>query len=122
MFRNLRFVYVTTTSKEEARKIGRVIVEEKLAACANIIDGMESIYQWKGEIETASECVLIFKTTYSNVSRLSERVKALHSYEVPCIISINLAEQEGNEDYLEWIIQSARRPISADSDFSPDDR
>jgi periplasmic divalent cation tolerance protein len=122
MFRNLRFVYVTTSGREEARKIGRIIVEEKLAACANIIDGMESIYHWKGKVETGSECILIFKTTYSNVSRLSERVKSLHSYEVPCIISINLAEQEGNEDYLEWIIQSVRRPISADSEFSPDDR
>ncbi len=122
MFRNLRFVYITTSDKKEAQKIGRAIVEEKLAACANIIDGMESIYHWKGKVESGSECILVFKTTYSNISKLSVRVKELHSYEVPCIISINLAEQEGNEEYLDWIIHSTRRPISRDSDHSPDDR
>lgn len=122
MFRNLRFVYVTTRNKEEARKIGRAIVEEKLAACANIIDGMESVYHWNGNIESGNECVLIFKTSYSNVSRLTEKVKELHSYDVPCVISLNLAEQEGNSEYLDWIIESTNRPISTETEHSPDDR
>lgn len=122
MFRNLRFLYVTTKDRDEARKIGSVIVEEKLAACANIIDGMESVYHWKGKVETGKECVLIFKTTYSNVSKLTKRVKELHSYDVPCVISLNLAEQEGNKDYLNWIINSVRKPISAESnDLMEDD-
>ena len=121
MFRNLRFVYVTTSGKDEARKIGQAIVEEKLAACANIIDGMESIYHWKGEIETGNECILIFKTSYSNVSRLTQRVKELHSYDVPCIISLNLAEQEGNEEYLDWIMLSTRRPMAAETEHLADD-
>jgi len=112
MFRNLRFVYITTKNRDEALKVASVIVEEKLAACANIIDGMESVYQWKGNIETSKECILILKTSYSNVSRLTKRVKELHSYEVPCVISINLAEQEGNEEYLDWIIRSVQKPLS----------
>lgn len=112
MFRNLRFVYITTKNRDEALKVASAIVEEKLAACANIIDGMESVYQWEGNIETSKECVLILKTSYSNVSRLTKRVKELHSYEVPCVISINLAEQEGNEEYLDWIIRSVQKPLS----------
>ncbi len=112
MFRNLRFVYITTKNRDEALKVASAIVEEKLAACANIIDGMESVYQWEGNIETSKECVLILKTSYSNVSRLTKRVKELHSYEVPCVISINLAEQEGNEEYLDWMIRSVQKPLS----------
>jgi periplasmic divalent cation tolerance protein len=121
MFRNLRFVYITTKNRDEALKIGSAIVNEKLAACANVIDGMESIYHWKGEIETSKECILILKTTYSNVSRLTRRVKELHSYDVPCVISINLAEQEGNEEYLDWVIKSVQRPLSASGQPEYDD-
>ena len=106
MFRNIRLIYITTGSTEEARKIGKILVEEKLAACANIVNGMESIYHWKGKIESDSETILICKTTYSNVRNLTERVKKLHSYDVPCVISLNVSEQEGNEDYLDWIIDS----------------
>lgn len=112
MFKNLRLIYITTKDRDEARKIGRALVEEKLAACVNILDGMESIYRWKGHVETESECVLIAKTTYSNVGRLTKRVKELHSYDVPCTISINLAEQEGNEEYLDWLIQSVLPPLA----------
>ncbi len=117
MFRNLRIVYITTKNREEAIQIGSAVVEEKLAACANIIDGMESIYRWKEKIETGKECILILKTSYSNVSRLTERVKELHSYEVPCIISLNLSEQEGNPEYLDWIQDSVQKPLASDEDL-----
>ncbi|MCC5943232.1 MAG: divalent-cation tolerance protein CutA [Balneolaceae bacterium] len=120
MFRNLRLVYVTAGSREEARKIGSTLVEEKLAACANIIDGMESIYRWKDAVQTEKECVLILKTSYSNVAKCTRRIKEIHSYDVPCVISINLAEQEGNPDYLEWILNNVQRPISA-ADYETDD-
>ncbi len=120
MFRNLRLVYVTTGSREEARKIGTVLVEEKLAACANILDGMESIYRWKNALETDKESVLLLKTTYSNVAKCTRRIKELHSYDVPCVISLNLAEQEGNPDYLNWIMQNVQKPISA-ADYETDD-
>ncbi|TVR17604.1 MAG: divalent-cation tolerance protein CutA [Balneolaceae bacterium] len=120
MFRNLRLVYVTTSNRDEARKIGTEMVEQKLAACANIIDGMESIYRWQDDIQTDKECILILKTTYSNVAKCTKKIKEMHSYDVPCIISINLAEQEGNAGYLDWIMQSVRKPISA-ADYETDD-
>ena len=120
MFRNLRFVYVTTKDRNEAIQIGTAIVEEKLAACANVLDGMESIYRWKGKVETSSECVLVLKTSYSNVTKLTSRVKEMHSYEVPCVISLNIAEQEGNAEYLNWILQSVRQPLPQDEDFRTD--
>lgn len=108
MFYNLRLVYITTKNREEARKIGRTLVEEKLAACVNIIDGMESIYRWKGKIEEAKEAILIAKTPYHNVKPLTERVKKLHSYECPCVVSLTLTEQEGNDDYLRWLIKETQ--------------
>lgn len=118
MFKNLRYIYITTQNREEARKIGDALVTEELAACVNIIDGMESIYRWKGEIHTDKECILIAKTTYSNVAPLTRRVKELHSYDVPCIASINLAEQEGNAEYLEWIAGSVRPPLAFSNSLS----
>src|SRR5690625_7341572 len=108
--------YTPTGRLEEARKIGSTLVEEKLAACASIVPGMESIYHWKGKIERDKETILIFKTTYSNVRRLSQWVKELHSYEVPCVVSRNVSEQEGNEEYLDWIIESVTNRRSGDRD------
>lgn len=116
MFRNLRLVYVTTKDRDEARTIGTALVQEKLAACANIIDGMESIYRWEGKVETGKEAVLILKTTYNNITKLTGRIKELHSYDVPAIVSINLAEQEGNAEYLNWVVQSVLKPIQPDED------
>ena len=95
------FVYMTAGSKEEANAIGRCLVEEKLAACVNIIDGMTSIYRWEGKLESASETVVIAKTMSETVEALTERVKALHSYDCPCIVK--LALQGGNHDFLSWI-------------------
>jgi|SRR5699024_888966 len=109
MFKNLRFVYITTSTKDEAKKIGRKLVEERLTACVNIMDGMESIYRWEGKIEEDRECVLIAKTTHHNINALTERVKELHSYDCPCIISLPLSEQEGNEAYQQWLIRETRQ-------------
>lgn len=111
MFKNLRLVYITTKNREEAKKIGSELVKKKFAACVNIIDNMESIYRWKDEIISDSECILIAKTTYSNVGRITKKVKEMHSYDVPCVISFNIAEQEGNEDYLKWLVNSTLPPI-----------
>lgn len=111
MFNNLRLVYITTKDKKEAKTIGRQIVEERLAACVNIIDGMESIYRWEDKIEEASECILIAKTPYHNVKELTERVKEMHSYDCPCVISIQLTEQEGNQEYQHWLLQNSKRQV-----------
>lgn len=109
MFNNLRLVYITTKDKEEAKSIGRKLVEERLAACVNIIDNMESIYWWENEIQQANECILIAKTPYHNVKKLTERVKELHSYDCPCVISLQLTEQEGNQEYQQWILDNSRK-------------
>ncbi len=109
MFNNLRLVYITTKDKEEAKSIGRKLVEERLAACVNIIGGMESIYWWEDEIQQANECILIAKTPYHNVKKLTERVKELHSYDCPCVISLQLTEQEGNQEYQQWILDNAKK-------------
>jgi periplasmic divalent cation tolerance protein len=109
MFYNLRLVYITTKDKKEAKSIGKTLVEEKLAACVNITDGMESIYRWNGEIVEDKEAILIAKTPYHNVKELTERVKELHSYECPCVISLQLTEQEGNEEYQQWLIKNSKQ-------------
>lgn len=111
MYRNLRLLYVTTSSKEEAQKIGRTLVKEDLAACANILDGMNSIYKWKGNIEEDEECVLILKTHYSRVRKVTRRIKEIHSYEVPCVISLTITEDEGNEEYLDWLEKNSKQPF-----------
>ena len=108
MYNNLRIIYITTGSKEEARSIGRLLVEQRLAACVNIIDGMESIYRWEGKIEESAEAILIAKTHYSKVKALTEKVKSLHSYKCPCVISIPLSEEEGNADYIKWLIRESK--------------
>lgn len=95
------FVYMTAANKSEALAIGRALVEERLVACVNILDAMTSVYRWQGRIEEAIETVLIAKTTEEAVPRVVERVKALHSYECPCVISWPVAQ--GNPDYLQWI-------------------
>lgn len=94
-------VYMTAGSAEEARAIGRALVEARLAACINIIDGMTSLYWWEGEIETGSETVLIAKTRVTLVAALTEKVKALHSYNCPCVVSLPIAG--GNPAFLDWI-------------------
>lgn len=108
MYNNLRLIYITTSSKEEAKTIGKDLVSKRLAACANIINGMNSIYRWKGEIVEDDECILIAKTHYSKVKDLTDRVKELHSYECPCVISMTITEDEGNKDYLNWLLDESK--------------
>jgi len=100
--RAVSMIYVTCGSVNEARAIGDAVVRERLAACANIIEGMRSIYWWQGAVEEGAETVLILKTAAANVPTLNDRVKALHSYDVPCIAEIPLGG--GNADYLDWIV------------------
>lgn len=95
------FVYATAASREEALSIGRTLVGERLAACANILDGMTSVYWWEQRVQEASEASLILKTTSDLVPALILRVKQLHSYECPAIVALPIAQ--GNPDYLAWI-------------------
>ena len=94
-------VYITTSGEEESKKIGRTIVEERLAGCVNIISTIESLYWWKGEIEEDNESVLIAKTKVSNIGNIIKRVKEIHSYENPAILAIPIIE--GSKEYLDYL-------------------
>lgn len=97
----LNIVYMTAKDKNEARKIGKELVQARLAACVNIVDNMNSMYWWEGEVQDDHEAILIAKTKESLVSELIKKVKSIHSYSCPCIISLPILE--GNKDYLNWL-------------------
>jgi periplasmic divalent cation tolerance protein len=103
---NLIAAYITTKDRDQAYRIGRTLVEERIVACVNVIDGMQSIYWWQGKICEGSEAVLIAKTRESHFDRLVERVKELHTYSVPCIVSFPI--ENGNPDYLKWLEDETR--------------
>ena len=101
-----RLVLTTCGSLEEARSISHALVERQLAACGNIAPQIESVYRWQGEIETATEWLLVIKTTIDAFDRVREALNELHSYELPeCI---ELAIEDGIAAYLEWIGDSVR--------------
>ena len=101
------FVYIVCKNKAEAKKIGSSLVKERLAACVNILDSMNSIYRWKGKIEHAKEVVLIAKTTQQLFAKLSAKVKSLHSYSIPCIVSLDIVK--GDKEYFKWLEESVKR-------------
>jgi periplasmic divalent cation tolerance protein len=103
----IRFVYMTAGSLEEARRIGRELVSARLAACVNILPQMNSIYVWEGKLNEDAEVVLIAKTTVGRIPELVSKVKSLHSYSVPCIVS--LAVEDGHPPFLEWIAASVEQ-------------
>lgn len=100
------FIYITTASAEEAEAIGRAVVEQRLAACANIIDGVRSIYLWQGKLESDSEAILILKTRRDLVGEVIDTVKAKHSYDCPDILEWPI--RDGNEDIFSWIAAETR--------------
>ena len=97
------FVYATAADAAEAERIGRAVVAERLAACANVLPGMRSIYWWQGKLEDGAEAVLILKTTRERMQALIARVKALHAYDCPCIEALEVTD--GNPDFLAWVAQ-----------------
>lgn len=94
-------VFVSSASADEASKIAKAIVEAKLAACANIVPTVRSIFRWEGKIEDCSETLIMFKTTALCYKRLEEKVKQIHSYAVPEIIGLSI--EYGSSEYREWI-------------------
>ncbi|XP_051130956.1 protein CutA, chloroplastic-like [Andrographis paniculata] len=99
-------VYVTVPNKEAGKKLAESIVKERLAACVNRIPGVESVYEWKGKIETDSEELLIIKTRESLLEALTAHVKANHEYDVPEVIAMPITG--GNQQYLEWLKNSTK--------------
>lgn len=93
--------YMTAASVEEAKSIGRALVEERLAACVNVLPGMVSLYRWDGAIEEAEEAVLIAKTRAEKFDALARRVEEIHPYDTPCAIRLDISS--GLPPFLDWI-------------------
>ncbi len=100
------FLYITASGAEEAKKIGKEIVGRRLAACANIVEKIHSVYWWKGKLEEDSEAVLILKTKKDKLQEVVNAVREIHSYENPAIVAIPILG--GNQDFLNWIGEEVR--------------
>ncbi|XP_010413820.1 PREDICTED: protein CutA, chloroplastic-like [Camelina sativa] len=99
-------VYVTVPNREAGKKLANSIVQEKLAACVNIVPGIESVYEWEGKVRSDSEELLIIKTRQSLLESLTEHVNANHEYDVPEVIALPITG--GSDKYLEWLKNSTR--------------
>ncbi|MBZ9578549.1 divalent-cation tolerance protein CutA [Patescibacteria group bacterium] len=95
-----KLIYITTTDGKEAKRIAEVLVEERLAACVNIFP-IKSIYRWERKIQREGEVALIVKTKDELVDKVIKRAKELHSYDIPCIISLSI--EKGYPKFLKWI-------------------
>jgi periplasmic divalent cation tolerance protein len=96
----------TFPDAETASRIAQTLVEEKFAACANLMPAVHSIYRWKEKIETAGEVIVFFKTTSDRQAAFQEKLRSLHPYEVPELICIKI--ETGSPDYLRWVIDNCR--------------
>jgi periplasmic divalent cation tolerance protein len=99
-------VLVTAKDSVEAKQIGELLIKEKLAACVNVIPGVNSTYWWKGKIESSNEALLLLKTSREKLDDLIDRVKELHSYETPEVLALPV--EKGSPDYLKWLEESLR--------------
>lgn len=99
-------VLVTAPNAEKAAELARAVVGEKLAACVNIVPGLRSIYRWEGAVQDEAEVLMVVKTTAERFEALRERVVALHPYQVPEVIRLEVAE--GHLPYLDWVRDSTR--------------
>ena len=96
-----RIVFTTASNIDEARRLGRTLVEERLAACATLIPTVESIYHWQGTVESAAECLLLLKTVAAQLPALEARLLALHNYDTPEFLVLPV--EAGSEGYLAWM-------------------
>ena len=103
-----RIVLTTAASLEEANRLGRTLVDERLAACATLIPAVESIYAWKGKLETSSETMLMLKTGAEQLAALETRLHQLHSYETPEFLVLNV--EAGSHAYLAWMFGGLNAP------------
>jgi len=98
--------FVTCKDLKQAKGIARALVKERLAACVNVVPGVASIYAWEGKLEESREVLLVIKSRRSLSGRLTARVRTLHSYSVPEVVTVPIAS--GNPDYLKWVRESTR--------------
>lgn len=101
-------VLCTCASLEEGRRVARDLVENKLAACVNLVSGVESLYRWRGAVETAAETLLIVKTTAARFGALRARILEIHGYDVPEVVAVPIAE--GSPAYLSWLTDQVGGP------------
>jgi periplasmic divalent cation tolerance protein len=102
----VRIVLTTTANAEEAGRLARTLVEERLAGCATLIPGVESVYYWEGRIESATETLLLLKTGPDQLEALEARLHELHSYQTPEFLVLDV--ESGSEAYLDWLNASLR--------------
>jgi periplasmic divalent cation tolerance protein len=103
-----RLVFVTCPDPAVAVNLAKSLVEERLAACGNVLPGVRSIYRWEGAVHDGAECLLLLKTTAAGYPALEARVKALHPYDVPEIIAVKV--EGGLPAYLQWVADSLQPP------------
>jgi periplasmic divalent cation tolerance protein len=101
-----RIVLTTTTNTEEAGRLGRALVEERLVACATLIPGVQSIYRWQGQVESATETLLLLKTGPDQLAALEARLYELHSYQTPEFLVLGV--EAASQPYLDWLLASLR--------------
>lgn len=98
---NKRILLTTAGTQTEARKLARALVQRKLAACVNIVPGVESVYRWQGTLESSQEWLLIVKTSDTKTKPASDLIRKMHSYDLPeCLV---LEVESGSKDYLKWL-------------------
>lgn len=95
-----KLLYATFANKEEALSIAHKLLEEKLIACANVMDGGTSVYRWQGEVQEANEVIMFAKTMHSQAEKAVVRIKELHSYKLPCVLVIPV--ESGLPEFMQW--------------------
>ena len=98
--------YLTAANEDEARRIAKTLVEERLAACVNILGRIDSVYHWEGAVQSSEEIAFLAKTTEACFDALAARVRELHSYDLPCVVAVPLAL--GEAAFLGWIGENVR--------------
>ena len=109
---NALIVLATASNAEEASRIADALVGGQLAACVNIVSGIESVYRWEGKIARDNETLMIIKTTDERYAELEAQIKALHSYTTPEVIAIKI--ERGSESYLQWLGESVTTQVKMD--------
>lgn len=104
----IRLVLTTAADPDEARRLANIFIEEQLAACVTLLPAIESIYRWQGKIESSAETLLLIKTASDQIATLESRLQALHSYEVPEFLVLDV--EAASHPYLEWLQSCLRKP------------
>jgi len=97
-------IFATAMNMEEANKIAKKLVDDKLVACVNMVENVSSVFRWEGKVDEAKEVLMILKSRKDLFEKIAETIKSLHSYSVPEIIALPIID--GNQDYLNWIKES----------------